>query len=485
MDKRILCLLVLIIQIFAIDTSAQVVTVSQDISIRNNIAYDIIGRVGDRIIFYRDKGSDREIYLYNEDLVLQSERQINLDKKRCTLYDVINLDTAFAVVYGYRDEGNDLIKMDIFSNTASRVDSVFLSRSEGEWKGLEYDPITSEDESKLALYRIESEDEIKILIIDIEKKKAIKEKNYVFENVNLYSELEQIELSNDGSFYLLTQKDNFKNRRKNHVAQIFQFQPGHDNVQDILLPLNDIVCQDILMSINNRERKMGIVGLYDEKRTDESTGYFWVAGDINNFGNQELNLVPFDEEIYFEVYGEKNNGRMENFLIAEVFWKSSLAPIIVLEMTYDVSRSAGGIGYGEPSTFYGRSSSGFVRGWSDHYRDDLILISLDEKGNKEWHQVFYKKQFSQNDNAVFSSFFPFITPSRLRIIYNDEIKNNSTVSEYILDAKGNYKRTSVLSTEYQDLKLRFADASQISSTELLVPSQHSYSVNIVKIDFGQ
>ena len=110
---------------------------------------------------------------------------------------------------------------------------------------------------------------------------------------------------------------------------------------------------------------------------------------------------------------------------------------------------------------------------------------MDREGLTDWHRVFYKKQFSQNDGGIFSSFFPFITPSRLRLIYNDEIKSNNTVSEYILDPQGNYKRTSVLSTEDQDLKLRFTDAEQISSTELIVPSQKNYELNLVKIDFAK
>ena len=467
-----------------INLKSQVVTVSQDISIRNNLAYDIIGRVGDRILFYKDKGNERELHLYNDELVLQSERQINLDKKRCVLYEVINLDTAFAILYGYKDEGNDILKLDIFSNSASRLDSVVINRTEREWRGLEFESITSEDESKISLYRIDSEDKIKIITIDVDLKKAIKQKDFVFEKTDLYSDLDQVLLSNDGTLNLLMQSNNFKNRKKDHYAHIFQFHPYEDNAREITIPLQDIVCQDLIMTINRNNSKIGIVGLYDEKRRDESTGYFWVSGDLKNFGEQELNLVPFDEEIYFEVYGERNSGKMENFRVADIIWKADASPIIILEMSYDVSRNAGGIGYADQTTYYGRRNSGFLRGWSDHYRDDLILMSLDTKGEKLWHQVFYKKQFSQNDNAVFSSFFPFITPSRLRLIYNDEIKTNSTVSEYILDSNGNYKRTSVLSTEYQDLKLRFADANQISPTELLVPSQQSYSVNIVKIDFG-
>lgn len=471
--------------IFPLTGNTQKVTVSPEISIRNNVAYDIIGRINDRILFYKDKGNDRSVLLYDEDLVFQSERQINLDEKRCYLYEVINLDTAFAVIYGYRKEGNDVTKMDIFSSTAERLDSITLTNEERKWKGLNFESVASEDESKLALFSIQTSDEIRIIVIDINTKSVLTENDFVFKGVDLYDDVIQLEVGNDGTFYFLAEQNNFKNRKKDHVAFIYEFTPGAESVKEIQIPLEDIVCQDLTFSINNQNNTIGIAGLYDDKRLDESTGYFWLMGNNRTFNSQEINLIPFDEEIYFEVYGERNKGRMENFRVAEIIWKANATPIITLEMSYDISRRTGSIGYVD-QTFsgYGRSGLGSPA-WSDHYRDDLILISIDAEGKKEWHQVFYKKQFSQNDNAVFSSFFPFITPSRLRLIYNDEIKNNSTVSEYILDGLGNYKRTSVLSTEYQNLRLRFADAHQISSTELLVPSQKNYAVNLVKIDFGE
>ena len=463
----------------------QHVTVSPEISIRNNVAYDIIGRIDDRILFYRDKGNERAVLLYDNNLVFQSERQINLDEKRCYLYEVINLDTAFAIIYGYRHDGHDVTKMDIFSSGAERLDSITLTNEERKWKGLNFESVLSEDESKLALFNVVNNDQIRIIVIDIQNKDVLTDDEFTFPGINLYDDIVELDVSNRGSFYMLTEKNNYKSKKKHHIAQIYEFSPGLDKVHEIIVPLDDLVCQDLTFSINNKDNTIGIAGLYDDKRMDESTGYFWLSGNNRTFESQEIELIPFNDEIYFEVYGERNKGRMENFRIAEIIWKANGTPIITLEMSYDISRRTGSIGYVDQTyNGYGRSSGG-APAWSDHYRDDLILISLDEKGKQEWHQVFYKKQFSQNDNAVFSSFFPFITPSRLRLIYNDEIKNNSTVSEYILDGSGNYKRTSVLSTEYQNLRLRFADAHQISPTELLVPSQKNYSVNIVKIDFTQ
>lgn len=443
-----------------------------------------MGRIEDRILFFKEKGQERSVLLYDNDLVYQSERQINLDEKRCFLYEVSNLDTAFAISYGYRYEGEDIIKLDIFDQGAVRTDSVVITRREKKFKGLNFESISSEDESVLALYSIDDKNKIRVITIDLHKKELINDQDYVFANSNLFDDVYDLKIDNEGFFYMLTQVNNFKNSKKNHTASLFVFSKAQNAVEEIVIPLQDIVCQDLFLSINNQQKLIGIAGLYDEKRQDESTGYFWLAGDRSTLSAASFELTPFANELYFELYGNKHRGRMENFKVSEVIWKQDASALIAFEVAYDVNRRSGnGLGFALNTPAGSPNSLGGNGAWSDHYRDDLVLISLDKDVQEEWYQVFYKKQFSQNDNGIFSSFFPFLTPSRLRLIYNDEIKSNSTVSEYILDGNGNYKRSSVLSTEYQDLKLRFADARQISSSELIVPSQKSFTVNIVKIDF--
>jgi hypothetical protein len=74
-------------------------------------------------------------------------------------------------------------------------------------------------------------------------------------------------------------------------------------------------------------------------------------------------------------------------------------------------------------------------------------------------------------------------PSRLRLIFNDEIRNENTVSEYILQGNGLSKRSSVMSTDYQRLKLRFQEAIQVASNQIIVPSERNSRLNLVKITY--
>jgi len=201
----------------------------------------------------------------------------------------------------------------------------------------------------------------------------------------------------------------------------------------------------------------------------ESTGYVWINGSIDNWQDEQIYLIPFEDVVFFEVYGNNKNKKLRNFQVSSMLLKADGSPILVFEHARNLVRQNGGV-----STF---NNSNTFRG--------LVVISLDQNLELDWYHVFYKKQFSQNDNALFSSYFTFMTPSRVRLIYNDEIKTNSTVSEYIFDGAGNYKRNSLLSTEYQNLRLIFQYAIQINNSSLIVPSQRNSALSLVKVDYSQ
>jgi len=113
----------------------------------------------------------------------------------------------------------------------------------------------------------------------------------------------------------------------------------------------------------------------------------------------------------------------------------------------------------------------------------VVVIAVQPDERVHWSRVLFKKQFSQDDDAIFSSYFLMKTPSRLKLIFNDEIKNNNTVSEYLLDPVGRFNRNSLLSTEYQNLKIRFADAVQVSGSEFVAPSEKNRKLSLVKITY--
>ncbi len=484
MAKKIIPIFLIIAMCPGIITAQQVI-VSPDINMRNTQIYSVIGRIDETIMFFQDKASTKKVLLYNDKLELQSERDVNLLNNRALVLEVVNLDSLFGIIYGYREEDQQILAMSTFNKNAEPIDTTTLAIFEKEWRGLNFQVVSSEDGTKLGLYNVLNADQIKVVVVDVFTMETIMNAEYLIKQSNLQEELLDVQISNLGEFILMTEINNSRAQRERHLVNVFYLRPRSTDINHIQIPLSGLVCADIKLSINNLTKEIGIAGLCDERRNQESSLYIWIKGNPRMFNDVPVKIFEIDPQIIFEVYGEKRKSRLQNFVISDILWQDDGGGILVFEMQIDLNRRIASATNVNQSGFrafgdYGGSTFG---GWSDHYREDLVLVGINKLGESRWHQVFYKKQFSQNDGAMFSSYFSIITPSRVRIIYNDEIKNNSTVSEYIFDSNGNYKRTTVLSTEYQNLKLRFTEALQLSSTEILVPSQSTLALNLVKIDY--
>lgn len=119
----------------------------------------------------------------------------------------------------------------------------------------------------------------------------------------------------------------------------------------------------------------------------------------------------------------------------------------------------------------------------DYYYDELMVVSIHPSGKTHWKTILHKKQYSQDDDGIYSSYFLFKTPSSLRFLFNDDIRQENTVSEYVLNGMGEYDRNSILSTQDLDLRLRFRDALQLDANELVIPSERRNKLKLVKLEY--
>lgn len=119
----------------------------------------------------------------------------------------------------------------------------------------------------------------------------------------------------------------------------------------------------------------------------------------------------------------------------------------------------------------------------DYHYENLLLFHLSNSEGKSWQKLLPKRQFSNDDDGAYSSYFLFKNPNHLRLIYNDEIRNENTVSEYIIRSNGASLRTNLLSTDFQKLRLQVRNGMQISSHGILIPSIRGKVLKILLIDY--
>ena len=458
--------------------SSQEISVSSEMSLRNYYAYEIVGEIDDRIIVYRDKGFTKEIDVFNKDLENTQSAEIIFEKKKVDVINVLPQDSVFQIIYGYFEKDSMVLRARVYNRSVVMTDSITFAKipKADVRKRMTY--AVSDDGSKVLMATMDIKENVLFLIYDSVRRRLLwKNKLNIIGEVR--QNLSNIVISDNADFILPISE--FRQDFDDDVYSMICFKPTRNDHQQINFDFSNIRRSSLLIDFDNKNKQLILAGTFTDRKAKEALGYYHFNKPMSQVGFEEsLKLTYFPNNLFEELLqGKKRKSKiLQDLKVQEIVLRNDGGLLIVSELEREFSRR-------NPYNTYSRNpyDSYSRRGWVDYYNDDIIVTNLTPTGEIDWNKVLYKKQFSQDDDGIFSSFFIMKTPSRLRFIYNDEIKKNNTVSEYLMDPIGKVARNSLLSTEYQNMKLRFKDAVQLSSNSVLVPSEKNYELNLVKITY--
>jgi hypothetical protein len=469
---------------FVFQLSAQEVIVSKDMSIRSDYAYEILGPIDDNILLFRDRGIDKFIASFDEDLEFNWEQKLLFEEKRVKVYGLSPQDTLFTIFYGMKKDGIEYLRAANYDKNARLQDSVTIAYEERNLVGQDFQFVNSQNRKKTLLYYIDNSEKFRLFVYDHKLDTLDWQAEYLFDGGNLYVDIADVHMTESGSVVMMLEKDHARSGPKQNGAQIIILEKSNESGYITDIDYGDSSMQSIKMSVDEKNKRIGFFGLYNSKKANWSEGYCYKFIDLRNFADRYVpEYKAFRTELVEDIYGSdaKKKKGLNFFSLSDIIWRQDGGMVVAMEMQRKFSRRSSYDSSPRTTTDFYSSS----RGWVDYFNEDIVLTALHPNGEEHWQKILFKKQFSQDDGGIFSSYFPFMTPSRLRLIFNDQIKTNSTVSEYVINGVGKYKRESLFSTEYQNLRLRFVDALQISPTSLLVPSQKNYNLALVKISYQE
>lgn len=457
----------------SIDINGQRILQSKEMTIRNDRFYDIFHFENGRSIVLRDKGNSVVIESFNDKLLFERTVELNLGSNKVNIESVVYHDGSLKVLHTYRDKGNHYLSLSKYDEDLNRIDStkIFIEDTKRLING-SLKSTLSEDESKTLIFG-KSDGEFLILVIDNKKDILLNMVRLRVEDLNLRNDFRKVVISNEGKVFIVFEENNSKYRREKHSITIYESTDSEDFFYT-KYDLSNTVSSGIRASYNNEHKHLIVAGLYGNKDKDELVGYFTI-----NLNDDKPLFMEFDSKIYSDLYGKnmKRGRAIRDFYLKQIIHRADGGVLLVSEMIKEFVRRSS---YSSMSRHEGDRYS--MRGFVDYYNEDIIITSNNRAGNEEWYKVLYKKQFSQDDDGVFSSFFTFLTSNRIRLIYNDEIKKNSTVSEYVISPSGKFERNAVLNTEYKDLRIRFMNAKQIGSNDFIAPSEKNFKLSLVRIN---
>ena len=457
---------------------AQEVSISNELNIRNYFSYEILGKIDDRILIYRDKGFTKQIDVFNQDMEHTQFSELVFEKKKIDVFSVVGLDSVFQMIYGYFEKDTMQIKMREYSKGVVMLDSTTLIKIPKDIIRRRISFAVSDDKNKVLLSTMDDKDRFLFYLYDCKLKKIVWQNIFLIPG-DSRKNFQDILLTNSGQFFI-TLEDQSNYEKIISFAAIDPF----SNAQFVLnLSFGEKYQRDYYLDFDNKNNELIVCGTYADKKGKESKGIYLMKKEISKLSEMEAPVfIEYNKRLFEDLLQgkKKKNKVLDNLSVQNIIHRNDGGLLVISEITREFSRRNPYNTSSHPRDAYNPYSR---RGWVDFYNDDIIIININPQKEIDWSKILYKKQFSQDDDAVFSSFFIMKTPSRLRFIYNDEIKRNNTVSEYLMDPTGKIARNSLLSTVNQEMKLRFQDALQISSNAIIVPSEKNYDLNLVKITY--
>lgn len=476
MKQYILSFLVILL---SIQGFAQDVKMSEEFTMRTDHEYEIIGKVGGKILLYRNETNEFTIHTFDQDLKSSKETELELERNYLKFIGITSTPNDFTILFSYREKGNTHVKAHKYDGKVNLIDSTTVRIYERRAFAPVFRMVKSQNRQIGLLYNVDREKVIETLVFDTKQMELLWE--YNFEPTEFYYRRDFVDflVGNDGSGHMILQKDNEKMKKAQNRLEFYSFNVGDEEETGYMVSFKDTLWYDIYFEYDNLNNRIVAGGFYANDFMTKTLGYFYLNINPKNKEDFILTFQAFDAEFVHDVIGKHRKVKRDGFAevdIQEIVLRSDGGILLIAERNRQYVRQ----GSTMATSYTGQNQIGEQ---IDYYYNDLLVFSIHPTGELHWKDILHKKQYSQDDNARYSSYFLLKTRSNLRFLYNDEIKQENVVNEYIVTGVGEPDRKNIMNTAGAELMLVMKNALQISADEVVIPSERRRQLKLVKLTY--
>ncbi|MTB51678.1 hypothetical protein [Lewinella sp. W8] len=460
---------------------AQTLTVSDEMTMRTDTRYDLIGKLGGQVLLLQDRENKHLLTAYDRGMRQSWEKELELRGRNIRVLESVARQDGqgFYLLYLFREKGKNHLQLDRYNPAGNLQDSttlidfgLFVSNPEDEI-------FRSEDDTKLLVLLVEQQSEIRYVTVDLEAMEVMYDSKLTPEKFFFNDDFLQAEVTNEGDMYFIIERYNFRSKRKDHEYEIHQFRANNRQVSSFNVNLKDSLTYDIYFRFDNLNNRLLAGGLYSTKELTRANGYFFLKINPGNPSAPSTYFQPFPMSLIENVTEKrvnKKNPSIDELSVRDMVIRQDGGAVIITERNRQLERRS--------SAARAQVINNFgIRPLIDYHYNELIAFSVHADGQPHWTNILHKKQYSQDDGGVYSSYLLMRSPSRLRFLFNDEIRFENTVSEYVMNGRGEFDRNSLFHTRDLNLRLRFRDGIQVAGNEVILPSEHRNKLRLVKMTY--
>lgn len=289
----------------------------------------------------------------------------------------------------------------------------------------------------------------------------------------------EVNVSNTGTVYMAAYTTTGPQKYADQYW-ILKLEPGATKFEPKELELGDRFAASGYMKIDNVNNKVYFGGFYSDKKNGNFDGVIYAAYDIASGVYVNKRFIPFDADLINTVGARRKNHVFDNYEAKQLIVKNDGGFVLISEVHFVTTRSnySPGIGY---YSFYSPATSSMVH---EYHYNDIMALSYNKDGVRDWGSYIPKEQYSQEDGGVFSSYALLNTGGTLAFLYNDFNAQRSRIQLATVNGANGKTEVHSFTAEGNDNPDWLPRAGkQVAARTLIVPCFHKRQLCFARVTF--
>ena len=463
--------------LFAVSVTAQSVTISEGIEVRNDTYVDLLGSLKDKVLILRQQNDEAVIQAYDFDMRYSWEKNLVLERDEdVDIKHVVRGDDNFCVFYGFKKKGTYYLKAKKFDAAAEMIDTAMILVMEKPLYIPRFKIVESESREMVLIHHLDRSTDLYINPFNIKTMRRPWDQKLVYKRDKMNEEFHSALISDEGKSIIVLDVNNRKPDIREHHFHFLTVDSSMAQ-REFDVPLKGYLTYDAHFVFDNMNGTIAAGGMYSERNITRADGYFYMNISTTSPGDFVMQYNKFDIELT-ETFGKrkkkKKRGHISEATVQDIIMRRDGGMIVLVEYVKKYERN-----YLGNSVTVRQGLNSLI----DYSFEDVAVISVHPSGDEHWSAVLHKRQYSQDDGGSYSSYYLMMGRRNIRLLYNDDIRLENTVSEYVIGGDGHIDRRAVMNTEDQKIKLQFQEAIQLNANAIVVPSLFRYELKLVKVEY--
>ncbi len=300
-------------------------------------------------------------------------------------------------------------------------------------------------------------------IIDNTFTKEIKDRNYIFQN---------IQVSNNGDAVYLLAKSYDKDLQNKKEGGKYFFELTKIDAKNKLTKIIDPQ-QNFVGSLKTffHNDDLYCIGFYSELTDYRYKGICYFKFDKNSLEVKNSKYNLFTEQFFLDKYGNDSDKAVKFLTFRKVFFTSNNEIILNAEEYDKTTRGGAGAGI--------NGAMGPISSSTNYSFDDIVIAKLNYNGDMMWARNINKKQSTTDDDTSYLSYTSTIrndktyffinTKDKIKKLKNDRIefgqirKNKSNLNVIEVNAAGDFEYQEILDDEQNEVPFMVSKGAVIEN----------------------